>query len=156
MRKVHDKSKVLLAGYPLLIPFTITSPSMCLQRKQILHSTFQVGKMIKNMDMIILLECLVGWLDSSHVEKKLDTIYLKLLDKCLCLGWGEYLHEHAGACERVIARILTRATNLGTLCNMLYFTCLLFQCVFLADASLAEYLQSGKSYSISIADEVIT
>jgi len=32
---------------------------------------------IKNIDMIILLECLVGWLDSSHVEKKLDTIYKK-------------------------------------------------------------------------------
>jgi hypothetical protein len=44
-----------------------------------------VAFIIKNIDMLILFSCLVGWLDSSPLEikKKLGTIFKN------CLGWRE-------------------------------------------------------------------
>jgi len=71
---------------------------------------------IKNIDLIILFACLVGFLESSHVEKN----EAQSLKNCLglCLDWSEYRHAHASARARAhaFASVLMRATVLGTLC----------------------------------------
>jgi len=58
--------------------------------ERIEHSTVCVkdcGLHNKNIVMIYLFACLVGWLNSSTVEKKIKAQSLKT-----CLGWFEYRH----------------------------------------------------------------
>jgi len=77
---------------------------------------------IKNIGIIILFACLVGWLDSSPIEilKKIRQ------NQKNCFGLGrDYENSwtwaglNMSACASAIACVLTRATILGTLC--IYF-----------------------------------
>jgi len=83
---------------------------------------------VKNIAMIILIACLVGRLGSSPVEIKNKAQSLKTAWAYAWagintgMGWFEYQQGNASS----HARLLTRATILGTLCINLYFGPLIF------------------------------
>jgi len=110
-----------------------------------------VAFVIKIINMIILFEYLVGWLDSSSVEikKRLGTIFKKtswayaLVDVNTGMGWHQNQHSHVSACwvrSRAHAHALTRATILGTLCGTKVKLPCLTACRFLFQLDLFEFL----------------
>jgi hypothetical protein len=101
-----------------------------------------VAFIVKNINMIILFACLVGWLDSLPI-KIIKKIKARSLKNCLGMnyhmGWHKYQHARAN----VRARALIRTTILGTLCRTMFLkrlvtiTIRVFMCrkniVFLSD-----------------------